>query len=283
MRDGTLNYNPEKFCSVCQGGKELRTYSYLPHYQKKAGPHLQDGLNETYASIRNPYSTYPKYSSYGIKSLPYIDKPQMQRLTLSEYENFINRYAISTLGGNEMKYSHHQPHCSCCGNHKNDHYDRNHPHHQSHFHPDKHPCSCHDNFHQDKHSCSCQDDFHHSQIADSFLCDDRFQIRLGGLQGNLAFRLRQLIDCKVKMQLECGDSCEEILAKVCFVGSNFVEVKVMEVLEAEEEDEDLDEEIDNCCEGKKKKKKKQNKFRIIPMEDVKWVEFKENNCNCGHC
>ncbi|MEN8698016.1 hypothetical protein [Bacillus infantis] len=174
-----------------------------------------------------------------------------------------------------MSYSHHHyPRCSSCGGYHNDHFDRNH-----HYHP--HPHS-----HPDKHSCSCHHDIHHSQAADSFLCDDRFQIRLGGLQGNLAFRLRQLVDCKVKMQLECGSSCEEILAKICFVGSNFVEVKVIEVLgntEEEEDPEEEEEEEEEEAEEKPKKKKKKNTFRIVPMEDLKWVEFKERKCDCGHC
>ncbi|MCA1041863.1 hypothetical protein LCM00_20415 [Bacillus infantis] len=90
------------------------------------------------------------------------------------------------------------------------------------------------------------------------------------------------------MQLECGSSCEEILAKICFVGSNFVEVKVIEVLGNPEEEEDLEEEEEEEEDAeekpkKKKKKKKKDTFRIVPMEDVKWVEFKERKCDCGHC
>nr|WP_257989317.1 hypothetical protein [Bacillus infantis] len=88
------------------------------------------------------------------------------------------------------------------------------------------------------------------------------------------------------MQLECGSSCEEILAKICFVGSNFVEVKVIEVLgntEEEEDPEEEEEEEEEEAEEKPKKKKKKNTFRIVPMEDLKWVEFKERKCDCGHC
>lgn len=57
------------------------------------------------------------------------------------------------------------------------------------------------------------------------LCDDDFQIRLAGLQGGLNFRLRQLQGCVCVMELDNGMKVNGTLA---FVGSNFVEMLVIE-------------------------------------------------------
>ncbi|QOR67624.1 hypothetical protein IM538_05645 [Cytobacillus suaedae] len=171
-------------------------------------------------------------------------------------------------------------HCSTCGKLRRDHFDHRldhhngHGHHHGHDHHHGHHHG-HDNF--DHHGCH---DFHHRDfICDRFLCDDDFRLRLGGLQGNLNFRLRQLIGCKVKFELE-GD--DKIIAKVCFVGSDFVEVEVLD-------DKKDDKEEKPQVEKKKKIKKKVKcpKVLIFRMDAIKYMELKDDckediKCDCCH-
>ncbi|WP_394171956.1 hypothetical protein [Guptibacillus hwajinpoensis] len=94
--------------------------------------------------------------------------------------------------------------------------------------------------------------------CDRFICDDRFKVRLGGLQSGLNFRLRQLIDCEVKLTVECGGECEEVIAKICFVGSDYVEIRKVDSDPGDE------------CEVNKK-----DTF-IIPIKNISGI--KVNNC-----
>ena len=64
------------------------------------------------------------------------------------------------------------------------------------------------------------------------LCDDYFQIRLAGLQGGLNYRLRQLQGCVCLMELDNG---MKVNGTLTFVGSNFVEMLVIESLPPSEE------------------------------------------------
>ncbi|MCP8616009.1 hypothetical protein [Salirhabdus salicampi] len=191
--------------------------------------------------------------------------------------------------------------CSSCGKplrHFDDHHGHHHGHHEHHHHHGHH----HGHHHKrDEHFC------------EHFICDDHFKVRVGGLTRGLNFRLQQLIGCKVKMTVECGNECEDILAEVCFVGHNFVEVKQLEKLDrlddpwessdeliesCEPEDEgDVDDEKKGLRERKKEKEKEKKKrrkkqktmFKIFPMDAVKGLEVKddehcdcEHDCNCCH-
>lgn len=145
-----------------------------------------------------------------------------------------------------------------------------------------------DDFNHFKHHQSVR--YHDDFICDRFICDDRFKVRLGGLQGGLNFRLRQLIDCEVKMEVVCGGESEEIDAKICFVGSDFVEVKVLDKKVKEAESEEVVDEVDvqnhenvqnHDDVEKDKKKKKKDDFLIIPTVNVKSFKFKDDcDCDC---
>lgn len=87
-----------------------------------------------------------------------------------------------------------------------------------------HSCNC---CHQDRcckgcHDSACKHHCHqcrcvccHRHSCRRFICDDDFRLRLGGLQDGLNFRLRQLIGCKVEIQLEDD---QVIRGKICHVG-----------------------------------------------------------------
>lgn len=52
-----------------------------------------------------------------------------------------------------------------------------------------------------------------------------FQVRLAGLQGNLAFELFRLKGCNVIIHLDCpGENQETIEGKICNVGIDFVDI-----------------------------------------------------------
>ncbi|MFZ3589266.1 hypothetical protein ACOI1C_08225 [Bacillus sp. DJP31] len=174
--------------------------------------------------------------------------------------------------------------CHSCGNVKRDHhYDhhghcdvRNH-HHNSFGH--------HDQFehHHGYHGYNG----HHGRkdICDRFICDDDFRLRLGGLQGGLNFRMRQLIGCVVVMELESG---KKIKAKLCYVGTDFVEVKVIKVLEAELVE--AEEAVVEKKPKRRRRKKKKNchlKAMIIPFAGISFVEIEDKCdhdffCDCHH-
>jgi hypothetical protein len=129
------------------------------------------------------------------------------------------------------------------------------------------------------------------------ICERDFKLRLGGLQNGMNFRLRQLIDCKVKMELE-GD--KTILAEICFVGSNYVEVNVIkEIVASEGDNEEADVQLDDVDSkmvnekkkatlGKEMRTKKENtpkKCRtwIIKTEHINYICLPSDcECLCKH-
>lgn len=140
----------------------------------------------------------------------------------------------------------------------------------------------HDRFEKSEHFSRACDEFKPSVrfkddfICERFLCSEDFKVRLGGLQGGLNFRMRQLIGCVVTMKIECGEDTEEITAKICFVGSDYVEVEVLENDDVEnDEDGNNDEDSEEC------KKKEKADFLILPTERVKWIKVKDDcDCDC---
>ncbi|MBP3952261.1 hypothetical protein [Bacillus suaedae] len=120
--------------------------------------------------------------------------------------------------------------CSKCGHKLSTYHDhKNHHHHKTNCHSDHYDYhrGYHCN-HSHHHDCDCH--YHHRH-----LCDDDFRLRLGGLHGGLNFRLRQLIGCDVEIELENN---EILHGKVCYVGSNFVELQVEERSTASTDDEE---------------------------------------------
>ncbi|WP_456275833.1 hypothetical protein [Bacillus sp. AK128] len=154
--------------------------------------------------------------------------------------------------------------CSICGK-KTSYHDFHHEHHGFEHHSHHH--------HQDHHRHHDFDHHDHDHFCDRFLCDKDFRVRLGGLQGGLNFRLRQLIGCVVKMELE-GD--RKVKARICFVGSDFVEIEVLNDDRKEDEKQ-----IENNEKKKKKKKKKKHKKMgkswILPFESVGFVELDDHH------
>ena len=122
------------------------------------------------------------------------------------------------------------------------------------------------------------DDHHNDYICSRFLCDNAFRLRLGGLQCGLNFRLRQLIGCIVRLDLE-GD--KKIVAYICYVGSDFVEVDVIKLKEKlaepiQETQETVADEIappQTYATNKKKHKKRHRKNLIIPFSTINYVEL----------
>lgn len=183
---------------------------------------------------------------------------------------------------------HHQHDCDCK---KHDH---KHHHH--------HDCDCknfdhHDHFETCKHPVifdrrfvvkEC--DFHHHDSFDfhddfclnnHFICDDRFRFRLAGLEGGMAFRLRQLIDCDVKIELECGENEEEMLqGRICFVGADFVEIDVMKKEKKKKKVKRNRLMQKRVIKKKKTCKENKDEFRILPFESIKSVSIMEKKDDC---
>jgi hypothetical protein len=156
---------------------------------------------------------------------------------------------------------HHHSRCGC-NNFHNSHSHRNHSH--SHF-----PVHLSRGIHFDQ---FCHDFSSHSSHFNGFrnghfgcgnhsfhrsICDRNFLVRLGGLQNGMAFRLRQLVDCKVKLGIEFEGEEQEVKARICFVGTDFIEVRMLKNQK-------------KVTRGKKKVVRKQ-KFLIIPFDRIRWV------------
>ena len=151
---------------------------------------------------------------------------------------------------NCQKNNHHNNQCNC---RKNDH-----RHNQ---------CNCQKNDHQHN-QCNCQNNlnhrFHHEKHHDRFenrlFCEDRFVVRLGGLRNGMAFRLRQLLDCDIKIIV--ADENEKIHGKLVFVGTDFVEVLVN------------NDRVEMTRKGKQRKQECTGKMqsRIVPFESIKFIE-----------
>jgi hypothetical protein len=124
-----------------------------------------------------------------------------------------------------MSFSYHD-HCRHDNHFGHNHHNFfHHGHFGDHHHSFSHFDSC------KSHGCKgfCHNDCHCSHCSGHFrnrhLCSHDFRVRLGGLQGGLAFRFRQLLDCDVKLKVDCEGEEQEVNGRVCFVGTNFVEIR----------------------------------------------------------
>lgn len=184
-----------------------------------------------------------------------------------------------------MRYSDQERKCSKCNK------PFRHDCKQTHCH-----CICHI-CHSSYMDCKCREQKRYcdcSNQCERFICNDDFRYRLGGLQGGLAFRLRKLIGCEVKMQVEC-DGCEEMNGTIKFVGKDWVELEVDKVWE-EKEDHHNDEntEVQNSASSRRNRKRRRREMlkenrkssyhhlkptRIIPFESIKWTDIHNHH----HC
>ncbi|MDF2066990.1 hypothetical protein [Bacillus sp. Cr_A10] len=94
-------------------------------------------------------------------------------------------------------------------------------------------------------NCSCKRCCHneycrtcHCNLCREDLCGTDFKIRLAGLQGGLNFRLSQQLWREAEFELDNGNI---IKGMIVFVGSNFIEVQVDEIVE--DSLQDLDKEL----------------------------------------
>jgi hypothetical protein len=198
------------------------------------------------------------------------------------------------------EYHNHHPNEKPCGCHEHDdkkcHHGYEEPYHDHRdYHSGSHHSNCghhhhhHDDCgcgHQHHHRRDCGCGHHHHNHCRRYLCDDDFRLRLGGLQNNLNFKLRQLIGCMVELELE--DS-RKIEAEICFVGSNFVEVKRFgDVTEPEPEPGEDDpespdipeqpEDVENDHETEDEHEKHCYSW-IIPVDKIKYVQvYHEEKC-----
>ena len=146
------------------------------------------------------------------------------------------------------KFHHHHDKCNCQEN--------NHHNNQ---------CNCQKNDHQHN-QCNCQNNHnhrfhhekHHDRFENRFFCEDRFAVRLGGLRNGMAFRLRQLLDCDIKIIV--ADEHEKIHGKLVFVGTDFVEVLV-------NNDWVMTRKGKQCKECTSKMQS-----RIVPFESIKFID-----------
>ena len=186
----------------------------------------------------------------------------------------------------------HDHHCDC---------DRHHHHDCDHRRCD---CDCHHHHDCDRRHCDCHHKHHHNHCGCGhhhrhhpdchhrhdhcrrLLCDDDFRLRLGGLQNNLNFKLRQLIGCLVDLELEDGRKME---AQICYVGTNFVEIKKFDdimdpVLDPDqnEEPESLDHEQPEDIElaDESSEPKRHCSSWIIPVEKIKYVKIHHEEKCC---
>ncbi|MHA6250884.1 hypothetical protein [Oceanobacillus sp. CAU 1775] len=73
-------------------------------------------------------------------------------------------------------------------------------------------------------NCNCSDHQNSNCRCSHALCANRFRIRLSGLKDNLNYRLRKLVGRVVILELE---NAKDIEARICFVGSDFIEVDIV--------------------------------------------------------
>lgn len=175
----------------------------------------------------------------------------------------------------------HDGHCDCghhhqhdCDHHRNCDCGRDHDHH--------HHCGC-GHHHRHHHGCH-----HHHDHCRRLLCDDDFRLRLGGLQNNMNFKLRQLIGCLVDLELEDGRKME---AQICYVGTNFVEIKNFDDIldpephpdphpHVEAESPNLDQEVDAALEDESSDPKRHCSSWIIPVDKIKYVKVHHEDKCC---
>ncbi len=83
-------------------------------------------------------------------------------------------------------------------------------------------------------------------------CSDQFRVRLSGLRGSLAFRLRQMLGCQVKVHFEEGKCLQ---GRIELVGTDFLEIVVVQ----------------------KVKYETKRKSFLIPFDKIKWIEHVEKH------
>ncbi len=128
--------------------------------------------------------------------------------------------------------------------------------------------------------CHSHNDCHHMSShcgCSRNICSDDFRLRLGGLQNGMNFRLRQLIGCIVKLELNGGKKIE---AEICLVGSNYVEVKVLSEEKKHTHSEGNDEEFTETTIEKNEKKLRNCRSWIFPTDQINHIEL-NSRCNCG--
>ncbi len=173
--------------------------------------------------------------------------------------------------------------CHSCGRFRNDFFSRcscgidfRHRHHDFHRRHDcRSLCDCKRDHFKD---CHCIDrDRHHRHRDCDFrhrerFCDDRFNVRLRGLEGGFAFRLRQLVGCVVKLEVECGDECNVFIGTICHVGRDFVEIEKI--------DEERRRRRDCHCSSRTKHKERKDDFVIIPLDEIKAIKVEDDKKHC---
>ena len=153
-------------------------------------------------------------------------------------------------------------------------------HHDSHRRHDcRSLCDCHGRFHHRDRHCFDSHFRHrdHHCLTRHRICDDRFNVRLRGLDGGLFFRLRQLEGCVVKFEVECGSDCREFRGRICHVGRDFIEI--------EKFDHDKRHRDDCKCKGRKRKhdckcKKHKHSFLIVPLNEIKLFKLDDDKKGC---
>ncbi|MBB6454784.1 vacuolar-type H+-ATPase subunit I/STV1 [Salirhabdus euzebyi] len=147
-----------------------------------------------------------------------------------------------------------------------------------------HAGNYHNDFDYDDHYDKTYGHRYETCLCDRHLCDDHFKVRLGGLTNGINYRLRQLTGCKVKLSVDAGSETEKILAEICHVGSNYVEVKVLKKLSDssfvtdEEEDllEELEAELANLREEVDALEEEIEEMEDLQDEEEEWEEDKED-------
>ena len=121
----------------------------------------------------------------------------------------------------EWHNNHHHDDKKCkCDKHDHDHHWHDDEWHNNHHHDDK-KCKCdkHDHDHHWKKHKRCFDLYPGSPC-----CDDRFAVRLAGLEGGLNFRLRQLLGEDIELFVIAPEETV-INGTIVEVGGDFVELK----------------------------------------------------------
>ncbi|EDL64246.1 hypothetical protein BSG1_00165 [Bacillus sp. SG-1] len=118
------------------------------------------------------------------------------------------------------------------------------------------------------------------------LCDDDFRLRLGGLQNNMNFKLRQFIGCLVEFELEDGRKME---VQICYVGTNFVEVKKFDDIvdpapdphqQEEPDTPDYEQADDAALADESSDHKRHCSSWIILVEKIKYVKIHHEDKCC---
>ncbi|MFD2213356.1 hypothetical protein [Metabacillus endolithicus] len=92
----------------------------------------------------------------------------------------------------------------------------------------------------------------------------------------MAFRFRQLIGSRVKIETDCeATGIEKLHAKICHVGSDFIEVEVMQKEKKKKKKPTL---VRRKPRKKKKEECKKHEFRMIPFESLSSISVMEDDC-----